>query len=90
MEIKIKQEQANEADKILSIFEQLVNIKKEYPHAYKFLKDILLPDYSDRQTLPSREAIRTKVITEVYIQDDINKERQKESIKKRKSEITRT
>ena len=85
-DINITQEQENLAERYIGLFEQLVELKKQYPVVFSFLKQTYVPEFiSEKKPMPPVKAIRHKVVADIYLTDEQEKEEKKELIRKSKS-----
>lgn len=81
--IEITSKHKTMAEQYISLFENIKFLKKENISAYNFLKSVYLPEYTET-TMPSIEAIKRKVITEIYLKEDIENQKIKADILKQK------
>lgn len=84
--MEISQQQHTTANEILDLVNTLVKLKEDYPAAVSFAVSTLMPEssFGRDKIKPSTPALRNKVLAEVILADDLNKEAVKEEVKSKK------
>ena len=73
------------AEQYIALFENMQFLKKENIGVYNFLKSVYIPEYTTSSSVShSMEAITRKVITEIYLKEDMENQKIKADILKNK------
>lgn len=74
--MQISDQQHTTANEIIDLIQTLVKIKEEYPAAVSYAVQTIMPEssFGRDKTTPSMPALRNKVLAEVILADDINKQ----------------